>query len=726
MTARMYSVFQSPQLPRDRVLFGRELIRRTGRLLSPIAGPVLLVAGIRLIWLVLGYMSLILVPLSRADGARYILDPVLDPWVRWDAIDYLTASRLGYWTDPVAHQRSPQVLPLYPALVSLLGRFAISPPVAALLAANACLIGAVILFSRLLTIKHHQPLVLPALGIWLMFPYSIVLGAAYAQAVAVLFTLACFCFLERQRRWGAAVCATLAALTYPLAVPLWLALVTEAIPAASGSARRRELISIVLSLAFLPAVVLLLVLFLNRVAGLPVESGFLMISGARGPDLLSVAARMPALSFGRGSSDLLLPANLTLGILSLLLVRYVNDLLGRPYAVFLASTALLGLLAAPSTLGQTIVLCFPLFVAGAQLLRDGVIRMLWLILSALGTALLTALMANWYPVQANAPPIPGGGQILEVVAEYHVAMRQLSLGPGWEVRDLLQEIDDSILLLGYGFPTRVHRPGDVIRIPLYLYARQNDDTGYLLSIRLMDNRGTQVGEGRKVLWQLADLPLFGAGARKLLQGHYYEHDIQMALDPHLPTGVYTLSLFVFRIPSFERLPLQRIDGTPVDSTDLGKLIVAAPGDLGTRSTLKPETMIEANRVGDSLSLLGYGIDPSSPCAGGTLEVTLFWEALHRPAYDYTVFVQMLNASGQLASQSDSYPAGGRFPTSFLQPGTVIRDQHRLVLPGDLREGVYRLIAGLYRLETMQRLPFTALSTVSDHATLGMVTVRRCP
>ncbi|HLG52229.1 MAG TPA: hypothetical protein VKY56_11430, partial [Chloroflexota bacterium] len=714
------------QLPRDRGLFGRELIRHIGRLLSPIAGPVVLAAGIRLIWLVLGYLSIILVPLSRANGARYILDPVLDPWVRWDAVDYLTASRLGYWADPVAHQRSPLVLPLYPALVSLLGRFAISPPVAALLAANACLIGAAILFSRLLIIKHRQSLVLPALGVWLMFPYSIVLGAAYAQAVAVLFALACFCFLECQRRWGAAVCATLAALTYPLAVPLWLALVTDAIPAASGCARRRELISIVLSLALLPVVMLLLALFLNRAAGLPIGSILSMISGARGPDLLAVAARIRALSFGRGSSDLLLPANLALGILSLVLIRHVNDLLGRSYAVFLAGAALLGLLVAPSALAQTIVPCFPLFVAGARLLGDGIVRMLWLILSALGTALLTALMANWYPIQANAPPIPGGGQILEVVAEYHVAMRQLGLGPGWETRDLLQGIDDSILLLGYGFPTRIQRPGDVIRIPLYLYARQNDDTGYLLSIRLMDNRGVQVGEGRKVLWQLADLPLFGAGARKLLQGHYYEHDIPIALDPHLPTGVYTLSLFVFRIPTFERLPLRRIDGAPADSTDLGNLIVAAPGDLGTRSILKPEVTLEANHFGDSLSLLGYGIDPSFPCAGGPLRVTLFWEAIRRPAYDYTVFVQMLNASGQLASQSDSYPADGRFPTSFLQPGTVIRDQHRLILPEDLREGAYRLIAGLYRLETMQRLPFAALSTVSDHATLGMVTVRRCP
>jgi hypothetical protein len=47
---------------------------------------------------------------------------------------------------------------------------------------------------------------------------------------------------------------------------------------------------------------------------------------------------------------------------------------------------------------------------------------------------------------------------------------------------------------------------------------------------------------------------------------------------------------------------------------------------------------------------------------------------------------------------------GDYPTSVWAPGEVIIDPHVVVLPADLPAGQYRLLVGMYNLETLVRLP----------------------
>lgn len=81
-------------------------------------------------------------------------------------------------------------------------------------------------------------------------------------------------------------------------------------------------------------------------------------------------------------------------------------------------------------------------------------------------------------------------------------------------------------------------------------------------------------------------------------------------------------------------------------------------------------------------------------SGDTLQVSLQWRATQPPAANYTVFLQLLDASGQVVAQRDRWPADGLFPTAALTAGQVITDN--LALPLDVPPGVYRLITGLYR------------------------------
>lgn len=81
-------------------------------------------------------------------------------------------------------------------------------------------------------------------------------------------------------------------------------------------------------------------------------------------------------------------------------------------------------------------------------------------------------------------------------------------------------------------------------------------------------------------------------------------------------------------------------------------------------------------------------------AGDTLQIGLHWRADAAPQGNYTVFVQLLDAAGQVAAQRDRWPGDGLFPTAALQAGQVITDN--LALPLDVPAGDYRLITGLYQ------------------------------
>jgi hypothetical protein len=126
------------------------------------------------------------------------------------------------------------------------------------------------------------------------------------------------------------------------------------------------------------------------------------------------------------------------------------------------------------------------------------------------------------------------------------------------------------------------------------------------------------------------------------------------------------------------------------------------------------------QVGDSIELLGYDLgswESSGGDEGGAgevqqgmgsrqrvLDVTLYWRTGTPMGEDYTVFVQLLDPDGRLVTQHDGQPLYGYLPTSDWSPDDVIPDRHRLLLPADLSPGRYRLTAGMYALETLERLP----------------------
>jgi hypothetical protein len=117
--------------------------------------------------------------------------------------------------------------------------------------------------------------------------------------------------------------------------------------------------------------------------------------------------------------------------------------------------------------------------------------------------------------------------------------------------------------------------------------------------------------------------------------------------------------------------------------------------------LTPPRPVTAN-FGDELVLRGFDAVEGD---NQQLEVTLYWQAGRDMTLDYTVFVHLLDEAGQLVAQHDGQPWWEvKIPTSSWLAGETLLDRHTLQLPADLPPGTYRLQAGVYYWETLERLP----------------------
>ncbi len=160
-------------------------------------------------------------------------------------------------------------------------------------------------------------------------------------------------------------------------------------------------------------------------------------------------------------------------------------------------------------------------------------------------------------------------------------------------------------------------------------------------------------------------------------------------------------------------------------SDYCRLLLYSTTDLPDPKT--PQFPAEAE-VGEDIRLLGYDLYPTDEPLrpGQVVKLSLLWQARTPPGEDYTVFVQLLDASGFLRWQTDRYPVDGFCPTSTWAAGQTIRDNYGLRLPEDLPPGDYRLIAGMYRLATMERLTVRTEAGESDHISLGVVKLLPAP
>jgi hypothetical protein len=128
------------------------------------------------------------------------------------------------------------------------------------------------------------------------------------------------------------------------------------------------------------------------------------------------------------------------------------------------------------------------------------------------------------------------------------------------------------------------------------------------------------------------------------------------------------------------------------------------------------------QFGDVARLVGYQIDRTNARPGGTITLTLIWQALQPTSDSYKVFTHLYNAQNTLVGQHDSPPAEGDAPTTSWITGEYIEDTHVLSLD-PTASGKLRLGVGLYHEDTLQRLSMRSGNDQSDELMLADIDLR---
>ena len=144
--------------------------------------------------------------------------------------------------------------------------------------------------------------------------------------------------------------------------------------------------------------------------------------------------------------------------------------------------------------------------------------------------------------------------------------------------------------------------------------------------------------------------------------------------------------------------------------------VVKPGDTGHQLVLyelpwqppgDDRWLDPAPRFGERIALAGYALPATTYRAGESVRFTLFWEALATPASSYTVFTHIVaDDPAQKIGQLDQRPVADKHPTPTWRRGDLFTDPYAVPIDPNARPGSYRLIVGLYQLETLERLPIT--------------------
>lgn len=118
--------------------------------------------------------------------------------------------------------------------------------------------------------------------------------------------------------------------------------------------------------------------------------------------------------------------------------------------------------------------------------------------------------------------------------------------------------------------------------------------------------------------------------------------------------------------------------------------------------------------GEQMRLLGYDLEPTVAALGGTLRLTLYWEAMSKVATNYTTFAQLLGPDGRVYAQHDRLTGDDAHPTSHWRQNIVFRNTHVLTILPDAPPGTFELIVGLYINEgNLPRLPITHPPEIVD-------------
>jgi hypothetical protein len=282
-----------------------------------------------------------------------------------------------------------------------------------------------------------------------------------------------------------------------------------------------------------------------------------------------------------------------------------------------------------------------------------------------------------------------------------------------EIRDINVNLGDPLFLLGYQV-RESGRAGGHLRLRLYWLAKRKMSRDYTVYVHVLGRGGQRIGG-------IDTYPGGGNYPTSLwLPGDVVVDDyaIPIAADAVAPTAA-SVRVGAYDRPGDNSLPAIDTRGKNIGSNIEITRVRVGPA---VASDYEPQRPLDVN-LDNKVVLIGYDLSPMTPAPGKSWEVALYWRALGRMSRDYTVFVHLIDADGNLVAQQDEQPLQGEYPTQFWEMGEKVKDSHHLDLPRTLPGGIYSLRVGLYDLATGARLAIAESEPAIDHVELGSFAIR---
>ncbi|MEL6151453.1 MAG: hypothetical protein AAFR56_17640, partial [Chloroflexota bacterium] len=238
---------------------------------------------------------------------------------------------------------------------------------------------------------------------------------------------------------------------------------------------------------------------------------------------------------------------------------------------------------------------------------------------------------------------------------------------------------DGLQLIGHNTLPQTARPGEQIPLTLHWYAAPTDEPREPVNMSLVMGDVT-VG---------ADWSLFE------------EHPMETWLDGQLMTQRTQIELLLDAESGIYPLRLAN-ENTEIT---LGEVEIAGVA----RVYDPPAVAFQRTNTGSSpIGLYGYSVVEDDE----QVSIRLVWQAFERPQDDYTVFVHLVDAAGNIIGQRDVMPVDGTYPTSLWAAGEFVMDLHTLPLP----QTPYIVRTGLYSQSNGQRLQ---IDNATGHVELSL-------
>jgi hypothetical protein len=129
-------------------------------------------------------------------------------------------------------------------------------------------------------------------------------------------------------------------------------------------------------------------------------------------------------------------------------------------------------------------------------------------------------------------------------------------------------------------------------------------------------------------------------------------------------------------------------------------------------------------LADQVRVRSYALEQDSVRSGGTVGLTVEWEALGPIPVDWRQVTFLRDRAGQIVDQSERSLGGGSGGTSTWTPGRWVFRSSGLSIPPKTPPGDYSLGVGLYDSKARKMAPVTAgAGAGGEEVRLGMIRVR---